>query len=382
MDVSSVQKFPLSHLDFKNEKKSEFENLPSEVLKSATLETLFSQNEETLNRLKVSLRRQSRLENEVQQLKSDIEAYKSNNQSLQDQIFIHREKDKAWKKKLEEMDIENQILKEKDLALTQQNQTLTSETQRFQKYQEKIKTQVRPYIQQLKEYSRALEDEKKNKESELLLKDSQLASLRQQMTDLIANLKAQIEIEQRNFYQATESYEQDRARITEENRILKEANVELEAKNSKLEGIFQEKNLLENTLIETQRSKETQKSQLESEVLRLQEINNQLHKENCKLNIEFQDLKEKVLSDTDRIKDLERSLLETQNQLEGLRYMWNAKNQEAERMKISLTSLEKLNLDLSLKVQELRTQRTSQPNYSIDEGRGVAKLNEALSKDS
>jgi hypothetical protein len=34
--------------------------------------------------------------------------------------------------------------------------------------------------------------------------------------------------------------------------------------------------------------------------------------------------------------------------------MWNAKNEEAEKYKKSLESLEKLNIDLSTKIQEIR----------------------------
>jgi hypothetical protein len=45
---------------------------------------------------------------------------------------------------------------------------------------------------------------------------------------------------------------------------------------------------------------------------------------------------------------------ELEEQLTSLRYMWTSKCEETEKLKISLQSLEKINLDLSQKLNESR----------------------------
>lgn len=61
-----------------------------------------------------------------------------------------------------------------------------------------------------------------------------------------------------------------------------------------------------------------------------------------------------MVDDNETIKNLQKENRQFQDQLESLRYMWMAKNEENEKLKVALQSLERLNLELSQKINEMR----------------------------
>ncbi|MEK6774005.1 MAG: hypothetical protein AABY64_08695 [Bdellovibrionota bacterium] len=355
MDTDSFQKFPLSHLDFNNESPAEPQANAFNFRKSSSFETLLEQNEETLTRLKISLRKQSRLEEEIQKFQSEIQRLTELNQSLTDQNYVFRENDGDWKVQSSQYEQTLQTQQEKIVILTSQVERNQSELQRHQKYHEKIRNQVRPYLQQLKEYAHSLEEQLERAEKQHTQKELQVRELKAQMAELTKNTKIQVENMGRQHHESLDSYEHQIQTLNEELKSLKAEAESLVLKNFKLQRSFDRQVELENQLIELSRAKDLMKQQLESEVLRIQEKNNELYRENQKLSIEHADLKHRVLSDTERIKEFDKNQYDLQHQLESLRYVWHAKNEESEKLKIALQALEKLNLDLSLKIQELRS---------------------------
>ncbi len=360
MDVDSFKKFPLAHLNFKNdtETKSSSENISYDLKKLSSIDTLIEQNEETNTKLKVSLRKQARLEQEILNVKSEIQNLIEYNKSLKDENYVLKENEAHWK--IQISNAENAILinSEKLYVLESQNQKYKSEVLRYQKYHEKIKNQVKPYLQQLKEYSASLEAKIENLDQRFIQKETQLRDVRNQILEVTKNTKLQIEATEKQYFESTELYESQINKLNETITSLKNEAEALVLKNFKLQRSFDQQAELENQLIEMTRARETLKTQLETEVLKIQEKNNELFRENRKLQIEHDDLKQRVLSDTENIKQIEKSKYDLEHQLESLRYIWNVKNNESESLKISLQALEKLNLDLSLKVQELRTPAT------------------------
>ncbi len=359
MDVDSFKKFPLSHLNFTNDTETKSsENVTYDLKKLSSIDTLIEQNEETNTKLKVSLRKQARLEQEVIAVKTEIQNLIEYNKSLKDESYVLKENEAHWKMQIS--NAENTILinSEKVHVLESQNQKYKSEVLRYQKYHEKIKNQVKPYLQQLKEYSTSLEGKIESLDQRLMNKEAQLRDVRNQMLELTKNTKLQIEASEKQYFESTELYESQINKLNETIASLKNEAEALVLKNFKLQRSFDQQAELENQLIEVTRARETLKTQLENEVLKIQEKNNELFRENRKLQIEHDDLKQRVLSDTENIKQLEKTKYDLEHQLESLRYIWNAKNNENESLKISLQALEKLNLDLSLKVQELRMPAT------------------------
>ena len=359
MDVDSFKKFPLAHLNFKNDTETNStENISYDLKKLSSIDTLIEQNEETHTKLKVSLRKQARLEQEIIDVKSQIQNLIEYNKSLKDENYVLKENEARWKMQIANAENALLINSEKLTILESQNQKYKAEVLRYQKYHEKVKNQVKPYLQQLKEYSTSLEAKIESLDQRLIHKETQLRDVRNQILDVTKNTKLQIEATEKQYFESTELYESQINKLNETINSLKAEAESLVLKNFKLQRSFDQQAELENQLIEITRSRETLKTQLENEVLKIQEKNNELFRENRKLQIEHDDLKQRVLTDTDNIKQLEKTKYDLEHQLESLRYIWNAKNNENESLKISLQALEKLNLDLSLKVQELRTPAT------------------------
>ncbi|HWU42998.1 MAG TPA: hypothetical protein VN132_06150, partial [Bdellovibrio sp.] len=133
-----------------------------------------------------------------------------------------------------------------------------------------------------------------------------------------------------------------------------QAQEELEVKALKLHTSLERQDILENELVTLRRSKEDLKDRLEQDIQRLQERQSELIRQNQKLGVEHADLQIRVTEDQELQERLERENRQYFEQLESLRYMWNAKNEENEKLKVAAAALERLNLELSQKLNELR----------------------------
>lgn len=384
MDIESFQNVSLNHLDFTDEAPNppkvakapkaaagysvehiplpdempmafNTSNIPKEILKSSTVENLISQNDDLMTRLKVALRRLSTLESENHKLADVAQKAKLSQAAVADQMMIFKEKDQLWKQKLTQAEKEKDLHVEKTRALQEKVEKLANEVERYHKYHDRIKTQVKPYIQQLKEYSHSLE-----KKSEALLQsqarsDAQISDLRFQIVEVTKNSRLQIELREKSTHEMVQQYELQIQNQTTELRRLEESHKELEVKALRLNKALEKQDALENQLVEMMRSKEELKTRSEQEVLRLQDRASELHRANTRLELEHNDLRDLAMSNEMTIKDLRKENQDLTQQLDSLRYMWNAKIEENEKARAALQSLERLNVELSQKVNELRS---------------------------
>lgn len=335
-------------------KRPDLSQIPKEILKSSTVENLISQNEDLMARLKVSLRRLSLLELENQKLSEETQKARLSQSASADLLLVLREKDNVWKQKIDHLEKDKDIYSEKFRVLHEKLMRATSELDRHRKYHERIKHQVKPYISQLKEYSKTQEVQNREITQELEKKEAQLRDLRHQIIELTKNSRLQIELAEKKNLEMTQFYENQIERMRGEIQILTQHHGELENKALKLHKSLERQDELENEVVEVTRSKEDMRLGLEKEITRLQERNNELTRHNQKLGIEHADLQLRVVGDQEKIFSFERENAQLQEQLESLRYMWTAKNEESERLKSAFESLEKLNLELSQKINELR----------------------------
>ncbi|MBS1971839.1 MAG: hypothetical protein JSU04_16120 [Bdellovibrionales bacterium] len=336
-----------------------YAHLPKEILKSSSVESLISQNEDLATRLKVALRRLALLENENQKLSDEAQRARLSQTAVADQVLIYKEKDNMWKQKLQQAEKQKEVQTEKALALHARVEKLSAECDRYHKYHDRIKTQVKPYIHQLKEYSRDLENKNQSLSQERTRQEAQLSDLRFQIMEVTKMSRQQIEIHEKKSQEMVHFYEAQIESQKNELQNLELMNQELEIKAVKLNKALEKQDELENQVVELLRSKEEMKARLEQEVLRLQDKSNELHRSNKRLEIEHGDLQELALSNETQIKTLQKEKQDLTEQLDSLRYMWNAKVEETEKLKTAIQSLERLNVDLSQKVNELRSQQNN-----------------------
>lgn len=370
METDSFQTANLAHLDFEPEKqpvggiplpdelpkRSDFSHLPKEILKSSTVENLISQNEDLMARLKVSLRRLSILETENQKLSEEANKARLSQSSVTDQILVLKEKDGVWKQKIDHLEREKEIQMEKLRALQERLQNTSADLTRHVKYHERIKNQVKPYISQLKEYSRAQDLKVQELEGNLNHKEAQLRDLRNQIIEVTKNSIYQVEVSEKKSQEIVSFYEDQIAGLQRELKMLHQAQEELEVKSLKLHAALERQDALENEIVTLRRTKEDLKDRYEKEIERQHERLNELTRQNQKLGVEHADLQIRVVEDQEKIQKLEKENFQFMEQLETLRYMWNAKNEEHEKLKVAATALERLNLELSQKLNEMRKQ--------------------------
>lgn len=369
METETFQTAQLGHLDFdppqqnvgaiplpdELPKRADLSHLPKEIIKSSTVENLISQNEDLMARLKVALRRLSLLENENQRLTEDAHRARLSQSSVTDQILVWREKDTLWRHKVDQLEKDKEIQTEKLKALVEKVTKMTADLDRHQKYHERIKTQVKPYITQLKEYSKTQEIKSQEMENTLAQREAQLRDLRHQIIDVTKNSLFQVETTEKKMQDMVSFYENQIQTLQKDLALLQSTQEELELKSLKLHTSLERQDILENEVVALRRSKEEMREGLEKEILRLQERSNELSKHNQKLGIEHADLQIRAVSDDETIKNLQRDLRQSQEQMESLRYMWTAKNEENEKLKVAIQSLERLNLELSQKINEMRS---------------------------
>ncbi|MDG0816524.1 coiled-coil domain-containing protein [Bdellovibrio svalbardensis] len=373
MDTESFQSAKLGHLDFEKEhltqahqpvgniplpdelpKRADLSHLPKEILKSSTVENLISQNEDLMARLKVSLRRLSLLETENQRMSEETNKTRLAQSSITDQILVWKEKDNLWKQKFDQIEREKEIQAEKLRALQEKVQNMTADLVRHEKYHERIKTQVKPYITQLKEYSRTQDLKLQELESSHAHKEALLRDIRHQIIEVTKNSRYQIEASEKKAQEMISFYEEQIQSMSKELQVLHQAQEELEVKTMKLNASLERQDALENELVTLRRRKEDMKQALDKDIQRLQERQSELTRQNQKLGVEHADLQIRVVEDQETIQKLERDNRQYIEQLESLRYMWTAKNEENEKLKVAISALERLNLELSQKLNELR----------------------------
>ncbi len=337
------------------------DRMPSELLRSSTIESLISQNEDLMARLKVTLRRLSLLENENQKLNSEASSQKQNAAQAQDRLLVMKEKDNLWKAKIDELENAKQSIQEKYLSLHGLYQVAKNQAERLQKYHERIRTHVKPFIHELKKYSKTLELSQEELKSTLDKKEAQASALRQQIMELTKNSKFQIEDLEKKNWQVTEHFEMMNQQLVLESDEVKALNNSLSEKVERLQIFKERADQLENENIELRRRIETIQERHQNS---LQEIQSQYQtqtSEVARLKVEHQDAKDRLMEEFEQRKTLEKQVFDLRHQLDSLRFMWTAKNDETEKLRLAQGALEKLNIDLSSKLQEMRKEEQLTP---------------------
>ncbi|MBL7557684.1 MAG: hypothetical protein JNM24_17775 [Bdellovibrionaceae bacterium] len=352
MDTTNLFHSQAIHTDKKNNEVGTLSSTltPNRVQKnnnSMSLETLLSIQDQNNEKLKATLRRLSIYENEIHDLKKKIEEYSHEKSVLGDQIFVLREKDKASKATIQELTEINEVLDVKNGMLTEKNQAQFIEISRLQSYQEKIKTQVKPYFAQLKDYSKSLEIQHKRVVEQLAQKELALRELKTQMNELIKNYQTQIDSDNLKISKVTESFENEVQQLKIE---IKEIHSELELQTKIADENKDYYNRFldsENQKIELERLVGNKQTEIANMLESFKANEVELKKASYKHEAENKDLKITLNMLNKENQDLAQKNLDLEQQLESMKFLWNQKNKETDKLKSALESLENINLELS-----------------------------------
>lgn len=348
--LSNLRVSPVSHLDFENTPAPN----SSAHLKSSSLESLISQNEDLMARLKVTLRRLSLLEIENEKIVKENQQIKSAHQALSDKYLVFQEKDNLWKERLDALESEREKYIEQYKSFQSQLKHYQAESDRFQKYQEKIKLKVKPYIEQLKTENADLSRSNRfiTLESEKLM--AEVISLRGQVLDLSGQLKIQLEEQEQRHHTIIESYENEVRSLRVENEKMKEESREFQLKSVRLSEALLRKDQLENEVVEMKRLREEMIAGFENEIEKFKNLAEDNLRKSTRLELEQREIQDKLEQTVKKNEELQQKIFDLSTQNESLSYLWKSKTEETERLKISIENFEKLNVELSSKVSELR----------------------------
>lgn len=345
---SHIQKNSIQHLQFIEEKQ----NVKTSNQPTSSFENLISQNEDLMARLKVTLRRLSVLEIENSRITEASQKIQNQFNIYQDQNQIYKEKENSWVKKIKELEHKNESLSESIKNFQNKHNSDQIEINRFKKYQEKIKKIVKPFLTQLKLDNSDLKSRVQESELKLVQKEQLISQLRNQINDLAKLSQEQIEIYHKKFTDSIQHYENQIVKLSDELQSQLELNRNFENKLFRHNEIADQLIVTENKLIAMARSKENLIKTYELKYSEMQIKLKDLSSEYEHLKIRNTDMLEKITYDENQMNLLKKENKDVRSQIENLRYMWNAKNQENENLKLSLTSLEALNVQLSQKISE------------------------------
>ena len=367
MENGSFQTMHLSHLEFEAETNQlitseDISRIPlpndfnlrkesfvtsNEI--SSSVETLLNQNEDMMARLKVTLRRLALVENENLEHRRGVYELQQTNKSFADQLLIWKEKEKVWKEKNSQLDNENAELQSQLIHLDD----VVNRNLRLSKYYNKVKTQIRPYIKQLKGYSNSLHEHIVHLNKELNLKELEVRKFGEQLAGLKTQVENQIDFYEKNQNVLVIQFEQERERLKDELQTYKELYTAVNEKAQALDESIINANYLENKLIALQRihedtSKNAQEhaNSLKQSLIAQNEELSTLKMQNQELNAENDLLKTKL-------NEMEAKLFNHYEQLQSTRFLTINKTQENERLLQMNQSLEKLNLELSEKLNQI-----------------------------
>jgi chromosome segregation ATPase len=335
------------HLQKHSELDLNFIENPSQ---SFSLDSLIKQNEELSAQYRAQIRTLAQREQEQEQLQKNLQVYQEKQCLLEEQILILRHKESSLFDKIQEaQEIKQHFDSLKNLIIQQK-----AALERHNRYQEKIKTHIKPYIKQLKDIASSTRNEKVKLTELLHTKESLIQKLRSQLELIkqdLNSLKREHEIQIQELKSYLEKERAQWAQVIEDMTLTQKS---LQKKATLVDIAHFRQNELENQLIVNQ-------AQSADKIEALQTDNTKLLSELAKLKPENLHLKEALQTSEKKYHLLQNQYDQKQSdfsslqqQRDILRQQWQEKNDLCQQLQLQLTSLESLNSDLSLKLNEAR----------------------------
>lgn len=312
----------------------DFKEIPPAAIKSSTLEALIHQNEDLMARLTVTLRKNNELEDRIADLETETKGIRARFETLKEQYMVLQEKDRISVSRTLQLGEESSTYKRQVEKLEKLYTDLISQAQAFQKrlmHLERHRARVRKASAHIKQKAKRFDDLVK----EFNTTNGELGNIRQalnaQQTQVINNYEAK----------------------------LADIRIEIESLREKAgdrDAIFEDRLRLQNQMVYDQRQFEMRSLEYQTELDRVQD-------ENSKIRVELKEAlleKESLVNEVSELRH-QTSRMETENgalneQVESLQALWNHKQKEFEQVEEKNRSLQKLNQNISLTLNQQRKQ--------------------------
>ena len=325
-------------------KAPDLSHIPENILHTATVEALISQNEDLMARLKVHIRRDVLLEQEILSLRKKVDQSLQIEKNKKDLHLIWEEKDKAWKEKYQNL--------EQELKKTHAHQELTEVryAELYETFQQKQKD--------FSEEKKALRHEVEKKKAEVEMKKIETSEthkrLKRNVTDLTEYINEQKKRFDQELVELISLHEKERKEFKKEIEQLSQENKSLNTRVHQLEPLIEDKALLNNELIIARRGKSEVEGKLKAEMKELQEKVSFYRTQTKTQALEIKEtlrLKEDISQELIEYKEnLEKQSVQNEN----LNLLWREKQKQVEDLQEQNTALGKINEGLSQELSNLR----------------------------
>jgi chromosome segregation ATPase len=380
MDRTSNLQILKDSIHFENfastSEKSEILASTKSNLKSGALDNLIAQNEDLTTRFRVLLRRLSVLEDENLRYVTENKEFKTQLNSVSDQIAIFKDKESIWRQRTlaaeEAMDMSQAIVRKKEIEFAQMRTQDWQEKEQLKKHIEKIDKQrlnliryrarirlyLRPFIDRLKLSIFDLNKTKSQQKNQIEFLNIQVQKISDHNKNLIIQHRDESKKLEESKLSIVTQFEKHQDDLKNDVKGLKELNAELTIRSSKLDKSLERQDYLENRVIEFERIVAELKQKYNDETENLQKQFFYWRNHAQSLEVQSQSLSERF-NETQQSLNINRELTHRlQEQLEAIRHLWTDSSQETTRLRNCNDALEKLNSELCVKLNEARNQNS------------------------
>jgi chromosome segregation ATPase len=335
--------------------------LPSHILHSGTVETLIGQNEDLFARLKVNIRRNSILEQQIienERVNTDLTRV---NNTVIAQLQVLQEKDRVWREKSSSVDSRHDALKEEIEFLKirlesaeDRNEELSAGLGHETSYRRRIRAWVRPLLDSLKSKLVAARLHIQELDREANHKDAIISDLRERVSEAVHQMQSQERIFSRDQSQLIEQYENQIGDLKSEIAKIRTESSLLRDKALRLDEAVAQRTELENRIIYLERQLQEMEKGHDTAITEAEEQIAKYRQEAKVLAVETLDYDRKLNESAKQLTGLQEEHSRLQDQFESLQTLWSDAQKKAEASKLQHESLNRLNQELSRQLKEQR----------------------------
>ena len=341
--------------------------LPNEVLHSGTVETLIAHNEDLIARLKVNLRRNALLEQQIIGLEKQIGELRQLNETLEDQVHIVRERDRLFNEKNARSENRANDLKNElemlRIQLRESEATYSEQKQRLEAYVRRVRRWVRPGFKRA--LNKLQKENLQNREfihhtellrRDLAQKDIEVGDLARQVAELRGFQRERERSFQKDQATLVEKYESQLTTIRKENEELSLHLSFYRDRATLLDEMTRRQIEAENRAVAAERLAQDLDNRINTEIRDLSATRDEAKRESATLRQQVEILRSEMRKTREEAERIEAENDRMQDQLASLQVLWNEGRKSTEELELRLQGLTQINQELSRKLKEQRTQ--------------------------
>lgn len=347
--------------------------LPAHILHSGTVETLIGQNEDLMARLKVNIRRNSILEQQLMEQERINQEITLAHNSLVSQIQVLQEKDDMWREKASRVDSDQNTLRDqihlmeaKLEAAEERRDELTAGLRFEEAYRRRVRAWVRPYLNDLRHQLQEARTKANFLDRQLASREAAIGDLRARMGDAVTQMQTVTRKSNQDQALLVEQYE-TRIKTAEADAAKAKSELQLyKDKALRLDDAVSSQTAAENRIIFLERRNREVEAQLAGEMKEIQDQLVSFRKEAKNTAAELMTVSQERDRAAAEARDAKAEQTRIQDQFESLQAVWAEAQKRFEASKLQQDSLNKLNQELSRQLRADRKARESNANLVTD----------------